>query len=162
MNNEPECDAQNAEGNDPEPGKLSAKVSFNPSSPSSAAAEADAGNPSSSGTNGKGSTVLPLPGMVAIGLYMLVLAAAVTLGVVSRYIALPFLILAPLFVTASFGLLRMFRWAWALTLAAVFLLMTYNLWIFFEQKQGAGAIQGVLNLIFFLYLVRVDVRSRLR
>ena len=50
----------------------------------------------------------------------------------------------------------------ALTLAAVFLLMTYNLWIFFEQKQPPGAIQGLLNLVFFFYLVRTDVRSRLR
>jgi hypothetical protein len=56
----------------------------------------------------------------------------------------------------------MFRWAWALTLSAVFLLATYNLWIFFEQREAPGAIQGVLNLVFFLYLVRPDVRSRLR
>jgi hypothetical protein len=105
---------------------------------------------------------LPLPGMIAIGLYMLVLAATVSFGVVSGHIPKPFLILAPFFVTASFGLLRMFRWAWALTLSAVFLLTTYNLWIFFEQKQAPGAIQGILNLVFFFYLVRVDVRSRLR
>jgi hypothetical protein len=105
---------------------------------------------------------LPLPGMVAIGLYMLVLAAAVSFGVVSGHIPKLLLILVPLFVVASFGLLRLFRWAWALTLSAVFLLMTYNLWIFFEQKQAPGAIQGILNLVFFLYLVRVDVRSRLR
>jgi hypothetical protein len=49
-----------------------------------------------------------------------------------------------------------------LTLSAVFLLMTYNWWIFLEQKQPPGAIQGVLNLVFFLYLIRADVRSRLR
>jgi hypothetical protein len=107
-------------------------------------------------------SALPLPGMVAIGLYMLVLAATVTFGVVSGHIPKLLLILVPLFVVASFGLLRMFRWAWALTLSAVFLLMSYNLWIFFEQKQAPGAIQGILNLVFFLYLVRVDVRSRLR
>jgi hypothetical protein len=113
-------------------------------------------------TGGVGTRALPLPGMVAIGLYMLVLAAAVTFGVVSRHIPGLLLILVPLFVVASFGLLRLFRWAWALTLSAVFLLMTYNLWIFFEQKQAPGAIQGILNLVFFLYLVRPDVRSRLR
>ena len=87
--------------------------------------------------------------MVAIGLYMLVLAATVSFGVVSGHVPKVMLILAPFFVTASFGLLRMFRWAWALTLAAVFMLMTYNLWIFFEQKQAPGAVQGVLNLVFF-------------
>ncbi len=111
---------------------------------------------------GAGKPAIPLPGMVAIGLYMLVLAAAVSFGVVSGHIPRLLLVLVPFFVVASFGLLRMFRWAWALTLSAVFLLMTYNLWIFFEQKQAPGAVQGVLNLVFFLYLVRVDVRSRLR
>ncbi|WP_263350961.1 hypothetical protein [Acidicapsa acidisoli] len=113
------------------------------------------------GTDGARKSTLPLPGMVAIGLYMLVLAAAVTFGVVSGHIPRLLLILVPLFVAASFGLLRLFRWAWALTLSAVFLLMTYNLWIFFEQKQAPGAIQGILNLVFFFYLVRPDVRSRL-
>jgi hypothetical protein len=116
----------------------------------------------STGGEGKGKTVLPLPGIVAIGLYMLVLAATVTFGVVGKHLPPLLLILAPLFLAASFGLLRMFRWAWALTLAAVCLLMTYNFWIFLEQKQPPGAIQGILNLVFFLYLARADVRSRLR
>jgi len=106
--------------------------------------------------------VLPLPGMIGIGLYMLVLAAVVTFGAVSGNLPKLFLVLVPLFVTASFGMLRMFRWAWALTLSAVFLLMTYELWLFFERKEPGGAVQGLLNMVFFLYLVRVDVRSRLR
>ena len=105
---------------------------------------------------------LLLPGVVAIALYMLVLAAVITFGVVGKHIPWIFLLLAPFFVTASFGLLRMFRWAWALTLSAVFLLMGYNFWIFASQKQLPGIIQGLLNLVFFFYLVRVDVRSRLR
>jgi len=103
-----------------------------------------------------------LPGAAAIALYMLVLAAVVSFGVVDGHLPRLLLVLPPLFATASFGLLRMFRWAWALTLAAVLLLGTYNLWIFFEQNQAAGAVQGLLNLVFFLYLARGDVRSRLR
>ncbi|HEX4321808.1 MAG TPA: hypothetical protein VHZ52_12930 [Acidobacteriaceae bacterium] len=130
-----------------EPDRFSARVDLDP---------ADAAKASNT------TSVLPLPGMIAIGLYMLVLAATVTFGVVGGHIPKLMLILAPFFVTASFGLLRMFRWAWALTLAAVFLLMTYNLWIFFEHREAPGAVQGVLNLVFFLYLVRMDVRSRLR
>jgi hypothetical protein len=113
-------------------------------------------------TTPAGAKVLPLPGMIAIALYMLVLAAVVSFGVVGGHLPRLLLILAPLFVAASFGLLRMFRWAWALTLSAVLLLMTYNLWIFFEQQQAPGAVQGALNLIFFFYLVRPDVRARLR
>ena len=119
-------------------------------------------NEQTAGAGGKGPSVVPLPGMAAIALYMLVLAAAVTFGVVTGHLPRLLLVLVPLFVTASFGLLRMFRWAWALTLSAVFLLMVYNLWIFLEEKQPPGAVQGLLNLIFFLYLVRTDVRSRLR
>lgn len=103
-----------------------------------------------------------LPGIIAIALYMLVLGAVVTFGVVGNQYPKPFLLIAAAFVAASFGLLRMLRWAWALTLAAVFLLMSYMFWQFSAQKQAPFAVQGVLNLVFFLYLVRVDVRARLK
>jgi hypothetical protein len=128
------------------PNELTAKVSL---------------DPAKVGPDGK-ITPLLLPGIVAIGLYMLVLAAVVTFDVIGGHYQPLFLIVAALFVTASFGLLRMFRWAWALTLSAVFLLMSYNLWLFVAQKLMPGAVQGALNLVFFLYLVRVEVRSRLR
>lgn len=105
---------------------------------------------------------IPLPGMVAIALYMLVLAATVTFGVVGGHLPWMMLVLTPFFIVASFGLLRLFRWAWALTISACFLLMLYNLWLFLAQKQAPGAVQGFLNLMFFLYLVREDVRLRLR
>ena len=105
---------------------------------------------------------LLLPGVVAIALYMLVLSAVITFGVVGKHIPWVFLLLAPFFVTASFGLLRMFRWAWALALSAVFLLTAYNGWIFATQHQLPAAVQAILNLVFFLYLIRPEVRSRLR
>jgi hypothetical protein len=108
----------------------------------------------------KGPTLLP--GLVAIAFYMLVLAAVVSFGVVGGHFPALFLIFAALFVTASFGLLRLFRWAWALSLAATLMLLSYNFWIFASQHQMAGAVQGGLNLVFFFYLVREDVRSRLR
>jgi len=146
-NNQEENPKRALEANALQPDRLSGKVGL---------------DPIKSASGGNSTAVMPLPGMVAIALYMLVLAAVVTFGVVSGHVSRLFLLLAPLFVTASFGLLRMFRWAWALTLSAVFLLMTYNLWIFLERKQPPGAIQGLLNLVFFLYLVRADVRERLR
>jgi len=90
--------------------------------------------------------LLPLPALAAIGLYLLVLA----------------LVFAAAFVAASAGLLRLKRWAWALALGAVFLLVVYNLWIFSTLHQGAALVQGLLNLVFFLYLVRPEVRERLR
>lgn len=110
-----------------------------------------------------GSDLLRLPGLAAISFYLLVLAGIIILGVVSGGHYPPiFLIFSAVFITACGGLLMLFRWAWALTLAAVFLLVVYNLWIFSTQHQGAAIVQGLLNLIFFLYLVRPEVREKLR
>ncbi len=103
-----------------------------------------------------------LPGIIAIAFYMLVQAAVVSFGVVGSHIPPLFLIVAALFVAASFGLLRLFRWAWALTLGAAFSLMSWYAWIFFTTHQPIGAVMGILNLVFFFYLVRPDVRTRLR
>jgi hypothetical protein len=106
--------------------------------------------------------LLSLPGLVAISLYLLVLAVVIVMGVVSgRHYPPLFLLLAAGFLTASAGLLRLLRWAWALALSAVFLLAVYNLWFFTSQHQFPALIQGLLNLVFFLYLVRPEVRERL-
>jgi hypothetical protein len=104
----------------------------------------------------------PLPGLLAIGLYLLVLAGVIILGVVGGHYPSLFLILAAAFITASAGLVLLLRWAWALALAAVFLLACYNLWIFGAQHVAPALVQGLLNLVFFLYLVRGEVRDKLR
>lgn len=106
--------------------------------------------------------LLLLPGVAAISLYLLVLAGVIILGVAGgrRYPPL-FLVLAAAFMAASAGLLMLLRWAWALALAAVFLLACYNLWIFSAQYNPAALVQGLLNLVFFLYLVRSEVREKL-
>jgi glycerol-3-phosphate acyltransferase PlsY len=107
--------------------------------------------------------LLPLPGSAAISLYLLVLAAVIVLGVVSGAHYPPlYLFFSAAFITASGGLLLLFRWAWALALATVLLLAVYNLWIFSSLHQGSALVQGLLNLVFFLYLVRPEVRERLR
>ena len=110
-----------------------------------------------------GRDLLPLPGLAAISLYLLVLAGVIVIGVVDgRHYPLLFLVFAAGFIAASAGLLMLLRWAWALALAGVFLLVVYNLWFFASQHQGAALVQGLLNLVFFLYLVRPEVRERLR
>jgi hypothetical protein len=107
--------------------------------------------------------LLQLPGLAAISLYLLILAGVIILGVVAgRHYPPIFLVFSAVFITASGGLLMLFRWAWALALAAVFLLVVYNLWIFSTQHQGAALVQGLLNLVFFLYLIRPEVREKLR
>jgi hypothetical protein len=107
--------------------------------------------------------LLPLPGLAAIALYLLLLAGTIVVGVVAgRHYPPVFLVFSALFITASGGLLMLFRWAWALALAAVVLLTGYNLWIFSSEHSPAGLVQGLLNLVFFLYLVRTEVRAKLR
>lgn len=107
--------------------------------------------------------LLPLPGLAAISLYLLVLAGVIILGVVvGRHYPPLFLIFAAGFIASSLGLLRLLRWAWALALGAVFLLAVYNLWIFSSQHMLPALVQGLLNLVFFLYLVRPEVREQLK
>jgi hypothetical protein len=107
--------------------------------------------------------LLPLPGLAAVSLYLLLLAGVIVMGVVDgRHYPLLFLVFAACFLAAGAGLLLLLRWAWAMALGAVFLLAAYNLWIFASQHLGAGLVQGLLNLVFFLYMVRPEVRERLR
>jgi len=107
--------------------------------------------------------VLPLPALVAIALYLLLLAGVIVFGVMSggHYPPL-FLVFSAALITASAGLLLMLRWAWAMALAAVLLLGIYHLWFFTTQHQGPSLLQGLLNLVFFFYLVQPNVRDRLR
>src|ERR1700733_11740665 len=108
------------------------------------------------------SDLMRLPGLAAISFYLLVLAGLIIVGAAGGHYPRIFLLFSALFLTACAGLLMLFRWAWALALAAVFLLAVYNLWIFTTQHQGAAVVQGLLNLIFFLYLVRPEGREKLR
>ena len=106
---------------------------------------------------------LPLPGLAAISIYLLALAGVVILGVVAGQHYPPlFLIFAAALIAASAGLLLLLRWAWAMALGAVFLLAVYDLWIFSRLHELPTLVQGMLNLVFFLYLVRAEVRERLR
>src|SRR5579863_3879699 len=90
---------------------------------------------------------IPLPGVMAISLYLLLMAGTIVAGVVGHHYTPVYLIFAVVFVTASPGLLMGFRWAWALALSATFLLMTFDLWNFAAQHQTAMAVQGILNLV---------------
>jgi hypothetical protein len=118
---------------------------------------------SGDGNDGLPRRTLPLPGMAAVCLYLLLLAGVIILGVVSgQHYPTIYLVFAAAFITASAGLMMSFRWAWALALGAVALLAAYNLWIFSQRRDMAALIQGLLNLVMFLYLIRTEVRARLR
>lgn len=106
--------------------------------------------------------LFPLPGLLAISLYLLLLSVVIVVGAVGGHYPKLFLIL-PVFLLASCGgLLMLFRWAWAMALAAVLLLSGYNLWLFAHMHLAPSLLQGLLNLVFFFYLIRMDVREKLR
>ncbi len=106
--------------------------------------------------------LLPLPGLAAISLYLLVLAVVIVVGVVGGHYHALLLILPVFLFAACGGLLMRFRWAWAMALSAVLMLGGYNLWIFARQYMVPALIQGMLNMVFFFYLVRTEVREKLR
>jgi len=106
--------------------------------------------------------LLPLPGLAAIALYMLLLAGISILGVVNSALRPAYLIFSAFFITAALGLLRLLRWAWAMALAAVVLLVALFTWKFTNGHQYPYLVQGLLNLVFFLYLIRPEVRSKLK
>jgi hypothetical protein len=93
--------------------------------------------------------------------YMILLAVVAVVYVVQGRVGALYLIFPALFVAAGLGMLLLLRWAWALTLAAVALLAGWFLWSFTTQHIAASLVQGLLNLVFFLYLVRTDVRKNL-
>jgi hypothetical protein len=125
-------------------------------------------NPSSAGlpgprvkANAEAVKLSKMPGLIAISLYMILLAGVLVVRVVSGR-AQPFLLIfAVFFIAGALGMPLLLRWAWALTLAAVALSAGSFLWSFTTQHLFASLVQGLLNLVFFLYLVRTDVREKL-
>jgi hypothetical protein len=105
---------------------------------------------------------LPPPALAAIALYMMVLAGTGILGVAEGHMPPLYLILSAAFVMAALGLLLLLRWAWALTLAAVLMLAGLFFWRFATAHSLPYIVQGLLNLVFFLYLIRTEVREKLR
>lgn len=127
-----------------------------------AGSEPEAPSPAGSQPPAQRRELLPLPALAAICLYMLVLAVVNALGVVSGQFRPVYLLLSALFIAAAAGLLMLFRWAWALSLGAVVLLACLFFWKFSIQHEFPFAVQGLLNLVFVLYLIRTEVRERLR
>jgi hypothetical protein len=108
-----------------------------------------------------------LPGVAAICLFLLVLTT------INAFAALNgsygpgrnkygILALCTLMAAGIFGLLRMRRWGWALVLGGCLTLSLGDLMLFTRTHIGPFLLQGLFALLFFLYLVRTEVRDRLR
>jgi uncharacterized membrane protein (DUF2068 family) len=100
--------------------------------------------------------------MAVISIWMLAQSGIGTFGVLHHLYPPAVLILGVLFAAASIGLLRQRRWGWALALAAAFLSMCWGSYAVFRLHQQNWIVMAVVNLVFFLYLVRPEVVQRLK
>ncbi len=105
-----------------------------------------------------------LPGIAGICLWMLAVAVAGVFqalgkGGNARYVVLP---VCTMIVAGVFGLLRLKRWGWALVLAGT-LLLSFG-YGYMARREGMPGlwVMALLNLCFFLYLSRPEVRERMR
>ena len=71
------------------------------------------------------------------------------------------LTLCTLLAVGIFGLLRLKKWGWALVTAGCMLLSAGDLFLFSRTHAGFFLVRGLFSLVFFLYLVRTEVRERL-
>lgn len=104
----------------------------------------------------------PLPGVAAIGLYMFLLCMLWLLAVSMHKLPKTALIFAAAFAVAGQGLLRQKRWGWAMTLAAIFISMVHGMWMVAEYHRLWLLGVAAFDMILFLYLIRPEVRERLR
>jgi hypothetical protein len=133
---------------------MSTDANTNTSTPDSA--------PVPAGARLERNSLFKLPGLMAISLYMLLLAGVTIVSVVAQRTGFIYLVFSVFFIAGALGLLLLLRWAWALTLAGVAILSGSFLWGFSRQHTYSSLVQGLLNLLFFLYLVRTDVREKLK
>jgi hypothetical protein len=110
---------------------------------------------------------LLLPGVAGIAMFLLLLTMLNTFAALRgvygtgsrRYWVLA---ICTLLAVGVFGLLGMRRWGWAITTAGTLLLSAGYLYVFARMHVTPALVQGLLGMVFFLYLVRTEVRERLR
>jgi hypothetical protein len=108
-----------------------------------------------------------LPGMAMIAMYLMLIAmlnafAALrgTFGAgAPRYSIFG---VCSLMVIGVFGLLRMARWGWSIVTAGCLLMAAGYFYGFHRAHAAPYVVQGIFDMLFFLYLVRPEVRERLR
>ena len=72
------------------------------------------------------------------------------------------LALCTLLAVGIFGLLRLYKWGWALLTAGCLMLSAGDFFFFRQTHVAFFLVRGLFSLLFFLYLVRAEVRERLR
>lgn len=107
-----------------------------------------------------------LPGMAMIAIFMLFIAVANSVNAVvhrstTRISAVySVLVVSTLIVVGVFGFLRLRRWGWALLLGGCFFYSLGNVVLFFQTHQSGYLLPAAFAMVFFLYLVRTEIRDR--
>lgn len=107
-----------------------------------------------------------LPGMAMIAIFMLFIALANSFNVITHRAATrtsalyAILVVSTAIVLGVFGFLRLRRWGWALLLGGCFFYSLGNVVIFFQTHQAHYLLPAAFAMVFFLYLVRTEIRDR--
>ncbi len=105
-----------------------------------------------------------LPGMAMIAIFMLFVAlanAVQSMRVAGRLSArLAVLTVSTMIVIGVFGFLRLRRWGWALLTGGTFFYSLGNVVLFAQSRQLGYLMPAAFALVFFLYLVRTEIRER--
>ena len=114
-----------------------------------------------------GETKGMLPGMAAIGMFLLLVTGLNTFAAArgafgSGAAKYSVLAICSLLLVGVFGLLRLRRWGWSLVIAGCLLISLGDTYFYLHTHVGFFMVRGLLELCFFLYLSRTEVRDRLR
>ena len=107
-----------------------------------------------------------LPGIAGVAMFLLLLTllnvfAALNNTFGTSYGKYGVLTLCTILVAGLFGLLKMRRWGHAIVLAGCLLLSASYFYVFTRIHAVPSMVQGLFMLLFFLYLVRPEVRDRM-
>jgi len=107
-----------------------------------------------------------LPGIAGIAMFLLLLTllnvfAALRNAFGTTAVKYGVLTLCSMLVAGIFGLLKMRTWGHAIVLAGCLLLSSSYFYLFSRVHGPFLLVQGAFMLVFFLYLVRPEVRNRL-
>jgi len=107
-----------------------------------------------------------LPGMAMIAIFMLFVSVINAVNVIThrdqfRTSALyAILTVATLILVGVFGFLRLRRWGWAMLLGGCFFYSLGNVLTFAQTHQPGYLLPAAFSMVFFLYLVRTEIRDR--
>ena len=108
-----------------------------------------------------------LPGVAAIAMFLLLVtmlnAFAALHGIFGAGPAkYGILFVCTLLVAGIFGMLRLKRWGWALVAGGCLVMACGDIFVYTHNHVGFFMVRALLELCFFLYLSRTEVRERLR